>query len=120
MTDGLIEIRPPQAPPEAGLLWLAAPLLPALLLAVVLVLRYYRAPRRRARRRLRQLRAAVQAGRIEGRAAAHALAALLHDGLGAVPDGLAAALATARFAPAEPAGLEALLAAAARCLEAAR
>jgi hypothetical protein len=120
VTEGLIEIRPPQAPPEAALLWLAAPLLPALLLLAVLALRYYRAPRRRARRRLRQLRAGVQAGRIGGRDAAHALAALLHEGLDAVPDGLAAALAAARFAPAAPTDLEALLAAAARGLEGAR
>lgn len=117
MSQGLIEILPPAPPPEAMSLWLAAPVVLALLAAALLALRYYRAPRRRARRRLRQLRAAVQAGRIEGRAAAHALAALLRDGLGAVPADLAAPLAAARFAPAEPADLNVLLAAAAHCLE---
>ncbi|MEW6647057.1 MAG: hypothetical protein AB1450_07650 [Pseudomonadota bacterium] len=120
MSQGLIEILPPAPPPEAAPLWLAAPVVLALLAVALLGLRYYHAPRRRARRRLHRLRAAVQAGRIEGRVAAHALAALLGDGLGAMPADLAAPLAAARFAPAEPADLNALLAAAARHLEAAK
>jgi hypothetical protein len=113
MNGGLLDIRPPPLAPEG--IGVTAPVVALLLLsALLLLLRRYRSPRHRARRALVRLRAAVAQGRLDNRAAAHALAGVLRQGdshLGIFTPGLEAhvldagwadysrRLAEARFAP---------------------
>ena len=81
MDNGLLDIRPPPLAPEGiGLTTLVGALL--LLSALALLLRYYRSPQQRARRALKRLRTSVAQGSLDNRAAAHALADLLRQGLG--------------------------------------
>lgn len=111
MNGGLLDIRPPPLAPEGiGLTALVIALL--LLSVLVLLLRRYRSPRHRARRGLDRLRSATAHGRLDNRAAAHALANLLRLGLGSHSQrgmfahdrdaewvGFTGRLAEARFAP---------------------
>jgi hypothetical protein len=79
MNGGLLDIRPPPLAPEG--IGVTAPVVALLLLsALLLLLRRYRSPRHRARRALVRLRAAVAQGRLDNRAAAHALAGVLRQG----------------------------------------
>jgi hypothetical protein len=79
MNGGLLDIRPPPLAPEG--IGVTAPVVALLLLsALLLLLRRYRSPRHRACRALVRLRAAVAQGRLDNRAAAHALAGVLRQG----------------------------------------
>ena len=81
MDSGLLDIRPPPLAPEGiSAIMIVAALL--LMSALALLWRYYRSPPQRARRALRYLRRAVAQGNLDNRAAAHALADLLRQGLG--------------------------------------
>ena len=87
MNGGLLDIRPPPVAPEGiSLLTLVVGLL--LILALYLLLRHYRLPRSRARRGLDLLRAAIAAGSVDNRAAAHTLAGLLRLGFDDTPKGI--------------------------------
>ncbi len=87
MNGGLLDIRPPPVAPEGiSLLTVVVGLL--LILALYLLLRHYRLPRSRARRGLDRLRAAIAAGSVDNRAAAHTLAGLLRLGLDDMPQGM--------------------------------
>lgn len=81
MDSGLLDIRPPPLAPEGiGVTLIVAALL--LMATLALLLRCYRSPRQRARRALKRLRRTAARGTLDNRAAAHALANLLRQGLG--------------------------------------